>query len=128
MDFANGFTLWRHLGKTADGEYLPFPALTAIHWTHRMFAFVVVLFVARLAHMALKVEGLRGLAKWLLIAVAVQFLTGMSTIFLKWPLALAVAHNGGAAVLVLLLTMLNYRVRSPAQTASNRATTRLSAA
>jgi len=29
MDFANGFTLWRGLGKTADGEYLPFAALTA---------------------------------------------------------------------------------------------------
>jgi cytochrome c oxidase assembly protein subunit 15 len=36
----------------------------------------------------------------------------MSTIFLKWPLALAVVHNGGAAVLVLLLTMLNSRVHT----------------
>ncbi|MGH8808402.1 MAG: COX15/CtaA family protein, partial [Noviherbaspirillum sp.] len=103
-------------------------ALTAIHWVHRVFAFVVVLFIAWLAHKALRVDGLRPLGKWLLIAVAVQFLTGMSTIFLKWPLALAVVHNGGAAVLVLLLTMLNYRARIPAQAASKRATTRLSAA
>lgn len=128
MDFGNGFSLWRDLGKTADGEYLPFPALTAIHWVHRSFAFVVVLLVAWLANRALRIEGLQATARWLLIAVGVQFLTGMSTIFLKWPLALAVIHNGGAAVLVLLLTMLNYQARIPVQAASDRAATRFSAA
>lgn len=126
MDFDNGFTLWRHLGKTADGDYLPFPALTAIHWTHRMFAFIVIAVLAWVAHRALKIDGLRKTGRWLLIAVAAQFLTGMSTIFLKWPLALAVVHNGGAALLVLLLTMLNYKVRIPVQTAADRAATRLS--
>jgi cytochrome c oxidase assembly protein subunit 15 len=128
MDFANGFTLWRHLGMTAEGEFLPFPALTAIHWVHRTFAFVVVAFIAGLAHRAWKIDGLRKTGRWLLIAVAVQFLTGMSTIFLKWPLALAVVHNGGAAVLVVLLTMLNYKARIPAQAVSDQAATRLSAA
>jgi cytochrome c oxidase assembly protein subunit 15 len=128
MDFANGFSLWRDLGKTTDGEYLPFPALTAIHWVHRMFAFAVTAFVAWLGIKARKVSGLEQVSRWLLLAIAMQFLTGMSTVFLKWPLALAVVHNGGAAVLVLLLTMLNYQVRIPAQAASNRAATRLSAA
>jgi heme a synthase len=127
MDFANGFTVWRHLGKTAGGEYLPFPALTAIHWMHRSFAVAVLLFVAWLAYGALKIDGLRKTAQWLLIALAVQFLTGMTTIFLKWPLIVAVMHNGGAAVLMLLLVMLNYQVRIPALAASV-ATTRLSAA
>ncbi|RJF97632.1 COX15/CtaA family protein [Noviherbaspirillum saxi] len=128
MDFEHGFTLWRHLGKTADGEYLPFAALTAVHWVHRNFAFVVVIFIAWLAHKALHIEGLRSNARWLLIVLGAQFLTGMSTIFLKWPLALAVIHNGGAALLVLLLTMLNYRVRIPAQPTADHAATRLSAA
>jgi len=128
MDFSNGFTLWRHLGKTADGEYLPFPALTAIHWTHRMFALGVMAVIIWVASKARATEGSRTTARWLLIAVAVQFLTGMSTIFLKWPLTLAVLHNGGAAVLVALLTMLNYQARIPAQAASDRAPTRLSAA
>ena len=128
MDFANGFTLWRHLGKTASGEYLPFPALTAIHWTHRTFAFVVFLFVAWLASRALRIEGLQRTARWLLIAIAMQLLTGISTIFLHWPLALAVAHNGGAALLLLLLVMLNYKARIPAQKAPSRAAQRYSAA
>lgn len=128
MDFANGFSLWRDLGKTAAGEYLPFSALTAIHWVHRMFAFGVVLVVLWLIRKAYRVDGLRRIARYMLLAITVQFVTGMSTIFLKWPLALAVLHNGGAAVLVLLLTMLIHQARSAAQPAPNRAATRLSAA
>lgn len=128
MDFGNGFTLWRDLGKTADGEFLPFPALTAIHWVHRMFAVVVIAFIARLGFKARRIVGLQGTARWLLIVITLQFITGISTIFLKWPLALAVVHNGGAAVLVLLLTMLNYQARNTVQVAPNRAATRLSPA
>ena len=112
MDFANGFTLWRDLGMTAKGEYLPFASLTAIHWTHRFFAFVVVLMVTRVALAALKTEGLQNTARWLLIMIALQFTTGVLTVFLDFPLALAVLHNGGAALLMLLLVSLNYRIRS----------------
>lgn len=111
MDFANGFHLWRDLGKTASGEYLPFSALTAIHWTHRMFAFVVLGLLVWLGHKAMRIEGLGKTGRWLLILVLTQFMTGVSTVFLKWPLALAVIHNGGAALLVLLLVMLNYKAR-----------------
>ncbi len=128
MDFANGFSLWRHLGRTASGEFLSFPALTAIHWTHRTFAFVVVALVAWLAHKAITMAGLQQAARWLLAAIAMQLTTGVATIFLKWPLALAVAHNGGAALLLLLLVMLNYKVRMPAQMASDRSPIHLSAA
>jgi len=111
MDVTNGFSLWRDLGRTADGEFLPFEALTAIHWVHRVFAFVVIAWVAVLAIKASRTEGFYRIGRFLLVAVGVQFLTGVSTVFLNWPLALAVLHNGGAAVLVLLLTMLNFQVR-----------------
>ncbi len=111
MDFANGFSAWRALGKTVDGEYLPFPALTAIHWTHRNFAFVVFAYLAWLGWRALGLAHLRRLACWLLAALALQLATGLATVFLSWPLAIAVIHNGGAALLVLLLVMLNYKTR-----------------
>ncbi|MGE5651706.1 MAG: COX15/CtaA family protein [Bacillota bacterium] len=128
MDFANGFSLWRDLGRTASGDFLSFPALTAIHWTHRTFAFVVVALAVWLAHEASKVNGLQKNARWLLAAIGMQLATGLSTIFLKWPLALAVAHNGGAALLLLLLVMFNFKVRLPAHTASDRSPIHLSAA
>jgi len=119
MDFANGFTLWRDLGMTGKGEYLPFPALTAIHWTHRAFAFIVIMQIAVVAIAATKDQGLRNTARWLLIAVALQFTTGAFTVFLDFPLALAVAHNGGAALLVLLMVSLNYKIRSATRMAQN---------
>ena len=118
MDLANGFTLWRELGKTAGGDFLPFPALVAVHWVHRTFAFVVATLVVWVGFKALRIGGLEKSGRWLLIAIAIQFTTGVSTIFLNWPLLLAVAHNGGAALLVLLLTMVNYKVRIPSRTAA----------
>nr|WP_231879275.1 COX15/CtaA family protein [Collimonas arenae] len=111
MDFANGFTLWRHLGMTADGDFLTFQALTAIHWTHRSFAFVVIAVIAWLAWKALHIAGLKNTGRWLLIIVGLQLLTGLSTIYFNWPLAIAVVHNGGAALLLVLLVMLNYKAR-----------------
>ncbi|MEO8598248.1 MAG: COX15/CtaA family protein [bacterium] len=109
MDFEHGFTLWRHLGKTADGDYLPFSALTAIHWVHRNFAFIVIGCIVWVGYRALQISAFRQTARWLLIVIGLQFVTGISTIFLNWPLAIAVLHNGGAALLVLLLAMLNYK-------------------
>jgi len=125
MDFANAFTLWRNLGMTANGEFLSFAALTAIHWMHRAFAFAVVALVAWIAFRALKIEGLRKTARWLLGIIVLQFATGVATVFLNSPLALAVVHNGGAALLVLFLVMLNYKIRFAAETASNQATAKI---
>ncbi len=125
MDFANGFSLWRNLGMTANGGYLSFQALTAIHWTHRTFAFVVVVLVAWLAIKALNVDGLRKTARWLLFMIVLQFVIGISAVFLKLPLALAVAHNGSAALLLLLLVMLNYKIRVAIKTAPQPTDARL---
>lgn len=119
MDFEHGFTLWRHLGKTADGDFLPFTALTAIHWTHRSFALLVIACMVWVARCGLTMDGVRKTAGWLLIVVGLQFLSGVSTIFLKWPLAIAVLHNGGAALLALLLAMLNYKIRIASQVTSS---------
>jgi cytochrome c oxidase assembly protein subunit 15 len=119
MDFEHGFHLWRELGKTAAGHYLPFSALTAIHWVHRNFAVVVVLVLGYTAFRAWRVTGLRQVSTWIFAVLALQFASGLATIYLNFPLAIAVVHNAGAAGLVLLLTMLNYRAKflaAPART------------
>lgn len=116
MDFANGFTLWRDLHMTANGEAIPNEALTAIHWTHRIIALVVAGLITWVALRALKIEGLQKTAYWLLIIVALQFIVGVSLIYFSLPLLLAVAHNGGAALLILLLTMLGYKTYTAGKT------------
>jgi cytochrome c oxidase assembly protein subunit 15 len=111
MDFEHGFTLWRELGKTAAGHYLPFSALVAIHWVHRNFALVVAIALGLAAWHAWSHPALRPTARNIAIVLAAQAATGIATVFFSFPLAIAVMHNAGAALLVLLVTMLNYKTQ-----------------
>lgn len=111
MDFEHGFTLWRELGMTAAGHYLPFSALTAIHWVHRNFAFVVLAVLGWTAWRAAAVPALRKTAIGIGAVLAAQAFTGLATIYFDFPLAIAVLHNAGAALLVVYVTMLNYKTK-----------------
>jgi cytochrome c oxidase assembly protein subunit 15 len=126
MDFEHGFTLWRELGKTAAGHYLPFSALTAIHWVHRNFALVVVVVLGMTVWRAWRHPFLRPTARKIGLVLALQALSGVATVYLDFPLTIAVIHNAGAALLVLLVTMLNYKAKyqlAVAQTSSRQQTT-----
>ncbi|HEY0060566.1 MAG TPA: COX15/CtaA family protein [Telluria sp.] len=111
LDFEHGFTLWRELGKTAAGHYLPFSALTAIHWVHRNFAYVVLIVLGLTAWRACSVPTLGKAARRIAIVLALQAGTGIATVYFDFPLAIAVLHNAGAALLVVLVTMLNYQTK-----------------
>lgn len=111
LDFEHGFHLWRELGMTKEGHYLPFSALVAIHWVHRAFALAVVLVLGLSAWRAWHLPEVGKTARLLLAVMVVQLLTGIATVYFDFPLAIAVMHNAGAALLVILVTMLNYRVK-----------------
>jgi cytochrome c oxidase assembly protein subunit 15 len=111
MDFEHGFTLWRELGKTAAGHYLPFSALVAIHWVHRNFALVLAIALGVTVWRAWSHPALRPTARNIAIVLTAQAATGIATVFFSFPLAIAVIHNAGAALLVLLVTMLNYKTQ-----------------
>ncbi|MBX3607554.1 MAG: COX15/CtaA family protein [Piscinibacter sp.] len=110
MDFSHAFTLWRGLGQTAAGDFLPFPALTAIHMTHRLVALVVLAVLALLAW-RLQATGAAGrrFAAGIAALALLQLATGLANVVLGWPLAAAVLHVGGAAALAVLLTFLLVR-------------------
>jgi len=111
LDFEHGFHLWRELGKTMEGHYLPFSALVAIHWVHRAFALAVVLVLGLAAWRAWRLPDIGNTARLLVLVMAAQLCTGVATVYFDFPLAIAVMHNAGAALLVVLVTMLNYRVK-----------------
>jgi cytochrome c oxidase assembly protein subunit 15 len=85
---------------------LPQAALVAIHWSHRMFALAVVAAVAWAATQAFRVSRRLGTAIALLLAV--QFSLGVANVAFNLPLALAAAHNAGAAALLVALVVLNF--------------------
>jgi cytochrome c oxidase assembly protein subunit 15 len=106
MDFANAFHVLRELGQTPDGALLSNEALTAIHWTHRLFALVALAMVFGLAARSWPVLPRLSLA--LALIVLTQFVLGVSNVFFSLPLPLAAAHNAGAALLIVTLVVINF--------------------
>lgn len=104
MNFDEGFEIWRKLGLTKTGEIISFEALTAIHYTHRMTAIVVVLVTVALAWRLNRLLGMRTASRWIAGLLGLQLLTGLSNVVLGWPLLAALLHTGGAAALVIVLT------------------------
>jgi len=110
MNFEDAFHVFRELGRTDDGEFLPAQALTAIHLMHRLGAICVSAWLGFLAWRVMKVPGTRGFGLALLLMLATQFSLGLSNVWFSLPIAVAVAHTGGAAVLLALVVVLNFRV------------------
>ena len=104
MAFGQGFELWRPLGMTSGGEHIAFAALTAIHYTHRLAAYLVFAALLALAWQFHRAGVLRPQARWITSLALLQFATGLSNVVLGWPIAAALAHTGGAAALVVVLT------------------------
>lgn len=108
-DWHAGFTMWRDLGHMPDGSAITLQALIAIHWAHRLFAVVASAFVLAAAACLARLRELRRLALWLVLSLLAQILLGISLVLLQHPLVPAVAHNGVAALMVLLLTTAAWR-------------------
>jgi heme a synthase len=111
VNWAEGFTFARALGRNPDGSFLSVEALRAIHWAHRLGALVttIVTIAAAVAlmraHAALKRQAL-----WIKLALLAQIVIGISTVLFSQPIALATAHNFFAAVLLATLVVAAYRV------------------
>jgi cytochrome c oxidase assembly protein subunit 15 len=114
MDLRAGFTLWRGLGLDGAGDAIPFAALTAIHLVHRLCALLVFVALGWLAWRLWAVPRLQGTARALLALALWQFASGLSNVVLDWPLVAALAHTGGAAGLVLVLSDAVFKTRSAA--------------
>lgn len=99
-----GFALWRELGLAADGQILPFAALSALHFVHRSAAWVVLAVLVAVAWRLRQVPGIQRAGQVLLALSALQLLTGVSNVVFEWPLIAAVLHTGGAAAMVMSLT------------------------
>ena len=114
MNFAEGFTLWHGTEHNFEYGILSNEARIAIHTTHRIGAVITFLFMYWLGLKIILTQSYRpikfaGIA--LLTVVTLQFILGVSNVLLSLPLPVAVAHNGGGALLLLTLVTLNHLVR-----------------
>ena len=110
MNFKDGFSIFRELGMTSSGEELSLQALHAIQWVHRMGAIVLTALVLYLFYLLRNFPGLGFYRNLLLILISVQFVVGIANLLLHLPIALATIHNLGAALLVIILVVINSRL------------------
>jgi cytochrome c oxidase assembly protein subunit 15 len=114
-DYKDAFVLWRGLGVNYEGGILQHPARVAIHFTHRLGAMVASVALIFAAVVILRRRGVPARARVAAFAVlgalALQLFIGTSMVLEGFPLALATAHNAGAALLVLASIALYQAVR-----------------
>lgn len=110
MHFEPAFTLHRELGMDAAGEFLSLQALTAIHWTHRLWALAVLVVVGVLARKLIRQRGICIFGALVGLLLVVQIGMGIANVWLSLPLGLAVAHNAGAALLLMTLVVINFKL------------------
>jgi cytochrome c oxidase assembly protein subunit 15 len=110
MDFSDAFHMVRELGLSKDGSALSLASLTAIQWTHRVGALVSFIYLGALGLTTLKYWQLKRWSVLLLVALITQIALGISNLVLHLPLVLAVAHNFTAALLVIIVVVLNSKI------------------
>ncbi len=109
MNFADGFTLWRELGMTASGVPLSDESLSSIQWVHRAGAMVTVCVLGVVGLISLPFAALRGFGFTVFGLALFQASLGLANVVYVLPVPLAVAHNACAALLLVMLVMLNFR-------------------
>jgi len=114
VDIAQGFNFFQHVGPNYLGGLMENDARVAIHLSHRIGAIVVTVAVIMLIMRlwSLRVKQARNLSRLLSAALILQVGLGVSNIVFGLPLWVAVAHNAGGALLLLLLVMVNHRLRT----------------
>ena len=111
IDFAEGFVMWRGLGVDYEGGILDAPSRVAIHFTHRLGAlvtFLLLLGIALTTWRSTSSTVTRNASLAVTILLLVQVSLGISVVWSGLPIALAAAHNGVAALLLLAVINLNH--------------------
>jgi cytochrome c oxidase assembly protein subunit 15 len=105
-DFVEGFTLWRGVGVDYEGGILDHDARIAIHLAHRIGALIVMGVFGWLLWLLLRTPGMVGPGRVLAALLVGQITLGVLNVVLGLPLAIAVAHNGVAALLLEMMVYL----------------------
>lgn len=114
-DFAHGFNLLQEVGPNYLGGLMYSEGRIAIHLVHRIGAIVVALALGVLAFRLWRTPEAWQLSRLGITLAAVlllQLLLGVANVVFSLPLLVATAHNAVAAVLLLVMVSVNYRLRA----------------
>lgn len=113
-DFVSGFQIFTELGHDYEGGWMTNPARVAIHLAHRVGALVNTLYIIFLGWLLLKKAPAtyRTNTFVLLGLLVTQISLGLSNIFFRLPLHVAVSHN--VVAVLLLVTYITLVLRKQA--------------
>lgn len=111
LDFAEGFQPHHEDKASYEFGVKTLEGRTAIHVSHRFGALLTAGLLGLLAFWLWREPRHRALAGVLGGLLVLQLALGLANIHFLLPLPVAVAHNGGAALLLLALVAANYRLR-----------------
>ncbi len=107
LDFVAGFTPALETGPNYQGGHMPRDARAAVQMTHRAGALAVLILVAVMIW-RLRKAGWPGPPLFAIASLVVlQIALGVANIIYAVPIPLAMAHHGGAVVLLLSLVWLS---------------------
>ncbi len=107
MNLAEGFNIFQSVGPNYLGGIMDSEARVAIQFAHRVGAAAVLLVTGWLGWRLLATRS--PLGPWVLGLLALQLALGIANVLLVLPLWVAVCHNAGGALLLLVLVTVNYR-------------------
>lgn len=113
MDIKQGFNFFSPIGANYQGGALAAPARVAIQMFHRYGGAITGLYVGMMAWYLMffrRAAYFRGLGWLIFILLIIQICLGMLNVLWHLPLAIAVAHNGTAALLLLSVITLVHKV------------------
>jgi len=111
MNFSEAFIMWRGLGINYEFGVLDAPSRVAIQMTHRIGFVILTLYFLWLSSRLMKNRELMPLGITIIVLLVIQIILGISNVTLNLPLAVAVAHNGVAALILLSIVTLLYKTR-----------------
>ena len=111
-NFAEAFNLLLPIGPDYEGGRLDNTGRVTVHFAHRLGALLTFIVVILLCLTARKHPQaiIRQSAGILFGALLLQIALGISNVVFSLPIAIAVAHNGGAALLLLALLKLHHHI------------------
>lgn len=118
MAIKEAFIPWRGVGQSYEGGVLASDARVAIHVAHRLGALITFIYLGFVAVYLMRsglCRRLAGAAGVMLVLLIAQVSLGIGNVLLHLPLGVAVAHNAGAALL-LLSTVSVYHMAAPPET------------
>ena len=110
MNFTEAFRFLHEPGKNYEFGTLSATARSAIQMTHRIGALIVFTYSMILAIGLIKRESFKKVVSILLLLLSAQVSLGIMNVMLGLPLLIAVSHNLVAALLLLTVITLNYKI------------------